>query len=112
MLPPALWRPAVFLAALAQVFLGVAPIAELRLGDDVRAHVEAAGTQLHHAHSEANCPASLAQHLLASAEPRAAARFAIARAIPHAARSATDLNGRVAGRASWSRAPPAPVLAG
>ena len=42
MLPPALWRPAVFLAALAQVFLGVAPIAEIQLGNDVRAHVEAA----------------------------------------------------------------------
>ncbi|MDP9176382.1 MAG: hypothetical protein M3O61_01755 [Gemmatimonadota bacterium] len=106
MLPPALWRPAVFLAAFAQILLGVAPITEIRLGDDAGAHIEAAGTQLHHSHTDANCPACVGQHLLTTAEPRAATHYAIVRARPHAARSATDLSGRVAGRASWSRAPP------
>src|SRR5688500_14047660 len=112
MLPPALWRPAVFLTALAQILLGVAPITEIRFGDDAGAHIEAAGTQLHHSHTDANCPACVGQHLLATAEPRGATLYTIARTRPHAARSATDLSGRVAGRASWSRAPPSPVLAG
>lgn len=106
MLPPALWRPAVFLAALAQILLGVAPITEIRSGDDAGAHVESAGTRLHHSHTDANCPACVGQHLLATAEPRTAAHYAISGAKPHAARSAIDLSGRIAGRASWSRAPP------
>ncbi len=106
MLPPALWRPAVFLAALAQIILGVAPLAETALGVNTAAHVEAAGTQLHHAHNDANCPACVAQHVLASAEPRHADPFAIGRVTANAARSATDLSGRIADRATWSRAPP------
>ncbi len=112
MLPPALWRPAVLLAALAQVVLGVAPIAETARGVNAAAHVEAAGTQLHHAHDDANCPACVAQHLLASAEPRHADPLAIGRVTPNTARSATDLSGRIAYRAGWSRAPPSPFLAG
>ena len=106
MLPRALWRPAVFLAALAQLVIGVAPIAETALGVNAAAHVEAAGTQLHHAHNDANCPACVAQHILAATEPRHSDPFAIKRVTANAARSATDLNGRVADRATWSRAPP------
>ena len=56
-------------AAVAQVFIAAAPLAEVRFGPDARAHVESAGTSLHHAHDEGTCAACVSQHLLATAEP-------------------------------------------
>jgi hypothetical protein len=69
LLPPFLWRPAVFLAAIAQLAVGLAPLAEMREGANARAHVEANGIELHHAHDESTCIVSIAQHLLAGAVP-------------------------------------------
>ena len=57
------------IAAAAQVSLVAAPLAEGRLGPDAVAHIETAGTRLHHAHDEATCAACVSQHLLASSEP-------------------------------------------
>ena len=68
-LPRALWRPAIFFFAVAQLFLAFAPLLEGRQGPDARAHVEAAGTTLHHAHNDADCAACTARGLMASAEP-------------------------------------------
>jgi len=61
-------RVAVYAVALAQMVLGVAPIIDGRAGPDARAHIEASGTRLHHAHDEADCAACLARHLLAAAD--------------------------------------------
>jgi hypothetical protein len=63
------WRPALFFFAVAQVFLSFAPLLEARNGPDARAHVEAGGTKLHHAHDESECSACIARGLLASADP-------------------------------------------
>src|SRR5258708_16540313 len=57
------------IAAAAQMSLVGAPLAEGRSGPDAVAHIETAGTRLHHAHDEATCAACVSQHLLASSEP-------------------------------------------
>ncbi|HVD59527.1 MAG TPA: hypothetical protein VNC11_01550 [Gemmatimonadaceae bacterium] len=56
-------------ASAAQFVLAGAPFAEARSGPDASAHVEQAGTSLHHAHDEATCIACVSQHLLSGAEP-------------------------------------------
>ena len=68
-LPRALWRPAIFFFAVAQFFLAFAPLFEAGQGPDARAHVEEAGTTLHHAHNDADCAACTARGLMASAVP-------------------------------------------
>ena len=70
LLPRALWRPAMFFFAVAQIFLSFAPLLEGGRGPDARAHVEEAGTTLHHAHNDA-CAACIARGLLQSSEPAA-----------------------------------------
>jgi hypothetical protein len=69
-LPRALWRPALFFFVVAQFLLAFAPLLEGRQGPDARAHVEEAGTTLHHAHNDADCAACIARALLASADPQ------------------------------------------
>ena len=71
-LPRALWRPALFFFAVSQFLLAFAPLLEGRQGPDARAHVEEAGTTLHHAHNDADCAACIARGLLALADPRSA----------------------------------------
>lgn len=66
-LPPALWRPAIFFFAVAQLFLAFGPLMEGRFGADARSHVEAADTNSHHAHNAADCTACTARDLLAAA---------------------------------------------
>lgn len=68
MLPRALWRPAIFFFAVAQLVLAFAPLMEGRFGPDARAHVEEAGTNIHHAHNDADCAACTARALMASSE--------------------------------------------
>jgi len=70
-LPRALWRPAIFLFAVAQIFLSFAPVLDGGQGPDARAHVEELGTTLHHAHNEADCAACIARGLLSSSDPQA-----------------------------------------
>jgi hypothetical protein len=65
-LPRRLWRPALFLFAVAQVLLAFAPLVEGKWQSG--AHVEEAGTSLHHGHSDADCAACIARGLLASSE--------------------------------------------
>src|SRR5215216_3681658 len=58
-------RLALLLAAVAQLAVAfLAPAAEARADRDTRAHVEVAGTRLHHAHVELLCPACSSQLLL------------------------------------------------
>jgi hypothetical protein len=105
-LPRALWRPAIFFFALAQVFLSFAPLLEGRQGPDARSHVEEAGTTLHHAHNDADCAACAARSLLASTEPGSGAAFDI-----HFAASSIASTESVTVESVWtalsrSRAPP------
>jgi len=72
-LPRALWRPAIFFFAIAQIFLSFAPVLDGRQGPSARAHVEELGTTLHHAHNDADCAACIARGLLSSSDPEAAA---------------------------------------
>jgi len=62
-------------AAAAQMLIAGAPLAEACFGPDASAHVEVAGTSLHHAHDEATCVACVSQHLLATSEPSRSAGF-------------------------------------
>lgn len=70
MLPRSIWRLAISLVAVAQLSLGFAPIVDGQQGPDARAHIDQAGTTLHHAHNPANCAACTARGLIASAIPR------------------------------------------
>jgi hypothetical protein len=108
-LPRALWRPALFFFAVAQLFLSFAPLLEARDGPDARAHVELAGTRIHHAHDEASCAACVARGLLASANPERPELPTVARvgALSYDASSSST-------ESAWiietrSRAPPASV---
>src|SRR5688572_7724771 len=67
--PRTLWRPALFIFAIAQVLLTFAPVFEGRRGPGASAHVEEAGTSLHHGHDESGCVACIARGMLS--EPNA-----------------------------------------
>jgi hypothetical protein len=60
-----------FLAGLGQLVMVLSGAIESWRGPDASAHVEAHGTQLHHAHNEASCPACIVQALHAKPEPPA-----------------------------------------
>ncbi len=66
--------------AVAQIFLSFAPLLDARQGPNADAHVEEAGTTLHHAHNEADCAACTARGLMHSAEagPRVAISVTLA----------------------------------
>jgi len=93
-------------AAAAQLFLAAAPLAEIRFGADEKAHVEAAGTSLHHAHNEANCAACVSQHILSTAELGRTARFAIITSAAHPATGELRANSRAQWFFARARAPP------
>ncbi len=59
-------RAAISIFAAAQLCLALASFSEGRFGTDARAHVEAAGTSVHHAHDEGSCAACTARALFAS----------------------------------------------
>lgn len=69
LLPRVLWRPAIVFFAISQFVLAFAPLIEGRFGPDARAHAEQAGTNIHHAHNDADCAACAARYLMAAAEP-------------------------------------------
>lgn len=94
-------------AAAAQLFLAAAPLAEVRFGEVEKAHIESAGTSLHHAHDAASCAACVSQHILSSAEPGRIARFTIIASAPHLTTTALRLDSRAHWFFARSRAPPA-----
>ena len=61
-------KPALLLVFLAQLVIALTPLLEAREGPDARAHVEEAGTAIHHVHDEAYCSACTVRHLLASSD--------------------------------------------
>lgn len=94
-------------AAAAQLFLAAVPLGEVRLDTDERAHIEAAGTSLHHAHDEATCAACVSQHILSTAEPGRIARFILVNSAPHLTTTALRFDSRAHWFFARSRAPPA-----
>jgi Protein of unknown function (DUF2946) len=99
-------RLAALVVMVAQIALGLAYSAESWRGADASAHIERTGTQLHHAHNEATCPACAAQSLHALVASRTPP-VAIGRDDIGAAESLDDLR-PVANphTANGSRAPP------
>ncbi len=73
---------AAIVAVAAQLVLCSSSVLEMRFGADARAHVEANGTRLHHAHDEASCAACTGRHLLASSELEAARSVAFVHSAP------------------------------
>ena len=78
-LPKAFARAAMMFLAVAQVFLALAPLAEVR-GSSSIPHVEQAGTSEHHSHDEGTCTACVARTLLNSSELSGGAAFRLAHA--------------------------------
>jgi len=70
-LSSALWLPAICFLVAAQLVVALAPLMEGRFGADARPHVEADGTNAHHAHNAADCAACAARGLMATANPSA-----------------------------------------
>ena len=106
-LPRALWRPAMFFFALAQILLAFAPLAEAKRMGDSAAHVEEAGTSLHHAHNEADCAACTARLLLSSAAPGTRDRSVIGTVSSTAPGATSRALTSAVTADSRSRAPPA-----
>ena len=94
------------LAAAAQVSLVGAPLAEGRLGPDAVAHIETAGTRLHHAHDEATCAACVSQHLLSSSEPTRSEGLVLAASSSPPGDAVRDAISRAQLLSTRSRAPP------
>ena len=94
-------------AAAAQLFLAAVPLGEARFDADEKAHVEAAGTSLHHAHNEATCAACVSQHILSTAEPGRIARFTLVTDAAHLTTTALRFDSRARWFFARSRAPPA-----
>jgi hypothetical protein len=102
-----MWRPAFMLVFLAQFVVALSPLLEGRDGPDARAHVEEAGTRIHHAHDEAYCSACTVRHLLASAATvPPAVIVAIASTSTLAVEHSKSFKA-LAGSPTRSRAPPA-----
>lgn len=99
-------RAAVVLYAVAQLFIALVSVTEGRFGADARAHVEAAGTSMHHAHDEGGCAACAARALLSTNDR--ADRIALpARPKESVAEAQTASRPNMAARASARpRAPP------
>jgi hypothetical protein len=77
----ALLSPAICFLLAAQLVLTFAPLIEGRFGADARPHVEAAGTNVHHAHNAADCAACAARGLQAKANHAASPAIASLRAV-------------------------------
>lgn len=98
---------AAVIAAAAQLVLCSASVLEVRFGSDARAHVEANGTRLHHAHNDADCAACTGRHLLGSSKLESPKDLSVSSLTP-ATHIDTESVVRVVHRSdAHSRAPPA-----
>lgn len=102
----AMRKPALVLVLLAQLVLVLTPLLEGRGGPDARAHVEEAGTRIHHAHDEALCSACTVRHLLASSAVLPPEEIATVFAAHISAAERTQIFRAVASSTARSRAPP------
>ena len=100
-------KPGMLLVLLAQLVLVLTPLLEGRGGPDARAHVEEAGTQIHHAHDEAYCSACSVRHLLASSAVLPPSDILTVLTAHTSAAERTQIFRAVASLTTRSRAPPA-----
>jgi hypothetical protein len=97
------------LVLLAQLVLVFTPLLEGRGGPDARAHIEEAGTRIHHAHDEAYCSACTVRHLLASSAVLPPDEIASGHTAQTGAVERTEIIRAVASPTTRSRAPPAQI---
>jgi hypothetical protein len=93
------------IAASAQLLLAFTPFLESS-APDARAHIENAGTRLHHAHNEDTCAACVSQHIIATAEPSRAESFAVIASSSRPRVATIVADSRVPRFFTQSRAPP------
>jgi hypothetical protein len=102
-------RKAALVVAATQIMLGTAPLAESEVRS-TSAHIEAAGVDLHHAHSEETCIACVAFKAFGDAQPpERSAPFAL-QTIGVAVALFDAFDSRLANGPPRSRAPPSAVL--
>jgi len=101
-------RKAAVVVAATQIMLGSAPFAES--GSRATAHVEAAGVQLHHAHSEELCIACTALRVLDGAAPPQHPPVVVTEASSVRFAAVENLDQRFESGLTRSRAPPAQSL--
>jgi hypothetical protein len=103
-------RKIALVVAATQIMLGTAPLTESEVRS-TSAHVEAAGVDLHHAHSEETCIACVAFKAFGDAQPtNRSAPFALQR-IRVTVALADGFDSRLANDLARSRAPPTALLA-
>ena len=102
-------RKAAVVLAATQIMLGGAPFAES--GSRTTPHVEAAGVQLHHAHTEELCIACAALRVFDGAAPAQPASIAASLASAVAFAAFENVDQRLAKGPTRSRAPPSTFLA-
>lgn len=98
-------RKAGVLLAATQIMLGTAPLTESETRS-ARAHVEAGGVDLHHAHNEETCIACVAFKVFGTAEPSDRAPTAEPSESGVAPASSRSFDPRLASGPPRSRAPP------
>ena len=102
-------RKAAVVLAATQVMLGGAPFAES--ASRATAHVEAAGVQLHHAHTEELCIACAALRIFDGASPATPAALVASEESAVTVATSETLDQRLIRGRTRSRAPPSAILA-
>jgi hypothetical protein len=102
-------RKIALVVAATQIMLGTAPLTESEVRS-TSAHVEAAGVDLHHAHSEETCIACVAFKAFGDAQPNAGSPLFIAQELRVAVALSDDFDSRLANGPPRSRAPPGAIL--
>lgn len=101
-------RKAAVVLAATQIMLGGAPFAES--ASRATPHVEAAGVQLHHAHTEELCIACAALRIFDGASPGSPASLVPSEASAVAIANSKNVDQRLARSPTRSRAPPSTIL--
>lgn len=102
-------RKAAVLLAATQIMLGSAPFLESG-SRSASAHVEAAGVQLHYAHSDELCIACAATKIFASAQPSDPVSLDLSAKSAISLAASDTFDQRLAKGPHRSRAPPSPLL--
>lgn len=102
-------RKAALVVAATQIMLGTAPLTETAVRS-TSAHVEAAGVDLHHAHSEENCVACVALKVFGAAEVTDRSDGVDAQRSTLSSALSTRFDPRLANGPSRSRSPPPTLL--
>jgi hypothetical protein len=102
-------RKIALVVAATQIMLGTAPLTESE-ARSTSAHVEAAGVDLHHAHSEETCIACVAFKAFGDAQPTERSAPFVLQEIRVAVALSDSFDSRLAHGPPRSRAPPSAIL--